>query len=119
MWNEVVKNIEELSKDSKPLLGEEMVVPGGIVVKDEVYTELFKETGDPELDSLTEHCLRILCCSGAILLHHQLKDQLPGGKCYSPAPDIMSETKNTPKQNILCGCDFAQLDRKLKKVQNK
>ena len=26
----------------------------------------------------------------------------------------MSETKNTLKHNILCECDFAQLDRKLK-----
>ena len=73
VWNEVVKNIE-LSKDSKPLLGKEIEVPGCLVVKDEVYTELFKETGDPELDSLTEHCLRIVCCVGAILLHYQLED---------------------------------------------
>ena len=79
-----------------------------------MYTELFKETGGPELDSLIEHHLRILCCSGTIPLHLQLEDQFPGGKFYSPAPEIMIETKNTPKQNILCECDFAQLGRKLK-----
>ena len=28
----------------------------------------------------------------------------------------MSETKNTPKHNIMCEHDFAQLDRKFKEV---
>ena len=50
-----------------------MVVPGGIVVKNEVYSQPFKEIGDPELDCVTEYCLKILYCSGSILLHHQLK----------------------------------------------
>ena len=114
MWNEVVKQMEEFSKDSKPLLREEVVVPGGITVKDDIYDELFKETNDDELDSLTENCLRILCCSGAILLRHQLEDQLPGGKYFSPSPEVMNETRNTPKHNIICECDFSQLDRQLK-----
>ena len=26
----------------------------------------------------------------------------------------MNETRNTPKHNIICECDFAQLDRQLK-----
>ena len=60
--------MEEFSKDAHLLLKEHVVVPGGITVQDDVYKELFKETDDEELDSLTEHCLRILCCSGAILL---------------------------------------------------
>ena len=114
MWNEVVKQMEEFSKDSKPLLKEEVVVPGGITVKDDIYHELFKETNDDELDSLTENCLRILCCSGAILLRRQLEDQLPGGKYFSPSPEVMNETRNTPKHNIICERDFAQLDRQLK-----
>ena len=77
--------MEELSKDVQPLLNEYVVVPGGITVKDEVYDELFKETNDEETDSVTEHCLRILSCSAAILLQCQLEDQLPGGKFYSPS----------------------------------
>ena len=64
VWNEM----EELSKDVQPLLNEYVVVQGGITVKDEVYNELFKETNDEEIDSVTEHCLRILSCSAAILL---------------------------------------------------
>ena len=60
--------MEEFSKDSQLPLKEHVVVPGGITVQGDVYKELFKETDDEELDSLTENCLRILCCSGAILL---------------------------------------------------
>ena len=114
VWNEVVKQMEEFSKDAHLLLKEHVVVPGGITVQDDVYKELFKETDDEELDSLTEHCLRILCCSGAILLQHKLEDQLPGGKFYSPSAEIFPETKTTPKHNIICECDFAHLDKKLK-----
>ena len=106
--------MEEFSKDAHLLLKEHVVVPGGITVQDDVYKELFKETDDEELDSLTEHCLRILCCSGAILLQRQLEDQLPGGKFYSPSAEIFAETKTTPKHNIICERDFAHLDRKLK-----
>ena len=102
-----MKLSKALNNFQKTLIGEEMVVPGGIAVNDEVYSDLFKETGDHELDHLTEYCLRILCCSGAILLHCQLEDWLP-------APEIVSETKNKPKHNILCEHDFAQLDRKLR-----
>ena len=114
VWNEVIKELEELSKDAQPLLNEYVVVPGGITVKDEVYNELFKETNDEEIDSVTEHCLRILSCSAAILLRCQLEDQLPGGKFYSPSAEIFMETRTTPKHNIICEHDFAHLDRKLK-----
>ena len=112
VWNEVIKELEELSKDAQPLLNEYVVVPGGITVKDEVYNELFKETNDEEIDSVTEH-LRILSCSAAILLC-QVEDQLPGDKFYSPSAEIFMETRTTPKHNIICECDFAHLDRQLK-----
>ena len=106
--------MEEFSKDSQLLLKEHVVVPGGITVQDGIYKELSKETDDEELDSLTKNCFRILCCSGAILLQHQLEDQLPGEKFYSPSVEIFAETKTTPKHSIICECDFAHLDRKLK-----
>ena len=68
VWNEVIKEMEELLKHTQPLLNEYAVVPGGITVKDEVNNELFKETNDEEIDIVTEHCLRILSRSAAILL---------------------------------------------------
>ena len=43
VWNEVFKNIEEPSKDSKPLLHEEMVVSGDIVVKDKCILNFSKK----------------------------------------------------------------------------
>ena len=62
---------------------------------------------------MTEHCLRILSCSAAILLQCQLEDQLPRGKFYSPSAEIFMETRTTLKHNIICEHDFAHLDRKL------
>ena len=67
VWNEVIVTLEDLSKDVKPLLKQQEIVPGGIVTKDEIYEELFKDT-DSETESLTEQCLRLLVCSSAILL---------------------------------------------------
>ena len=81
--------------------------------KDEIYEELIKE--NEELDVLTEECLRVLCCSRAILLKWQLKDQLTGGKYYQPNDEIMEETASAPEENIISECDFAQLDRLLDK----
>ena len=69
------------------------------VTKDEIYDELMKE--NEELDELTEECLWVLCCSCAILLKWQLKDQLPDGKYYKPSAEVMEETANTPKENII------------------
>ena len=67
VWNEVIVTLEDLSKDAKPLLKQQEIVPGGIVTKDEIYEELFKDT-DSETESLTEQCLRLQVCSSAILL---------------------------------------------------
>ena len=67
VWNEVTVTLEDLSKDAKPLLKQQEIVPGGRVIKDELYEELFKDT-DSETESLREQCLRLLVCSSAILL---------------------------------------------------
>ena len=48
MMFEVVKEMEEFSKDSQLLLKEHVVVLGGITVQDDVYKELFKEMDDEE-----------------------------------------------------------------------
>ena len=95
VWNEVAVTLEDLSKDPKPLLKQQEIVPGAIVTKDEICEELFKDT-DSETESLTEQCLRLLVCSSAIL-QRQLEDQLPGGKFFAPSSDIMVETAKGPK----------------------
>ena len=83
--------------------------------KDSVYEELFCDTGDEEFDVLTVECLEI-CCSCLVLVNRQLKDQLPGGKFYQPAPDVIEETSQ--RTNILSEMDFAQMDRKVSQKPN-
>ena len=88
-WQQVYNNLKDLCKDARPLMEEKDIVPGGKVVKDELYTELFKETNDAELDSLCESCLRMLCCAISILIHRQLADQMTGGVYYQPSQEIL------------------------------
>ena len=112
-WDHIVTKLECFSTNATPLTEGIEIVLEGEVTKDEIYEELMKE--NEELDELTEECLRVLCCSCAILLKCQLKDQLPGGKYYKPSDEIMEETAGTPKENIISERDFAQLDRLLDK----
>ena len=81
-----------------------------------IYEVLMKE--NEELDELTEECLRILCCSCAILLKRWLKDQLPGGIYYKPDHHVVQETAAVPKENIISEPDFAQLDKQLEQRPN-
>ena len=98
-WLHVIKKLESFSINSSPLLEGIEIVVNGKVTKDMIYEELMKE--NEELDELTEECLRILCCSCAILLKRQLKDQLPGGIYYKPDHHVVQETAAVPKENII------------------
>ena len=111
-WLHVITKLEAFSADASPLLEGMEIVIDAKVTKDEIYDELMKE--NEELDELTEECLQVLCCSCAILLKQQLKDQLPDGKYYKPSAEVMEETANAPKENIISERDFAHLDHQLK-----
>ena len=113
IWHFIITKLESFSSNATPLMEGIEIILDGKVTKDEIYEELMKE--NEELDDLTEECLRVLCCSCAILLKCQLKDQLPGGKYYKPNNEIMEETAGTPKENIISERDFAQLDKLLDK----
>ena len=112
-WQFVITKLESFSSNATPLMEGIEIILDGKVTKDEIYEELMKE--NEELDDLTEECLQVLCCSCAILLKRQLKDQLPGGKYYKPNNEIMEETAGTLKENIISEHDFAQLDKLLDK----
>lgn len=86
-WHYVITKLECFSTNATPLMEGIKIILNGKVTKDEIYEELMKENG--ELDDLTEECLQVLCCSCAILLKRQLKDQLPSGKYYQPNDEIM------------------------------
>ena len=84
-----------------------------LVTKGKMYEILFQETGNPFLDSLTQECLEIMCCSCSLMVEHQLKDQVPGGKYFKPNKEIMSDLKHCPTTNIVSEPDFATYDQKM------
>ena len=51
------------------------------------------ENVDEETDSLIKHCLKIICCSGTVPLHCEMKYQLPSSKGLHASAEIMMETK--------------------------
>ena len=112
-WNHVVESMEKFSENPTPLLEEVTLIPDINIKKDEVYLELFKDSGDHGFDELVTDCLKMLCCGFGVLLRRQLADQLPGGEHYMPSESIMEETRGAPCHNMLTERDFSQLDRKL------
>ena len=118
VWLQLRILLEHCLKNSSVLLEGECFLPNGKVTKDDVYCELFKDSGDLELDALTQECLEMICCSCLVLVNRQLADQLPGGKFYLPSDDIVTETAICPRTNILSERDFAQMDRKVSQKPN-
>ena len=115
VWYELQVLLERCSQNKSTLLYRNCSLPGGILRKDSVYEELFCDTGDEEFDVLTVECSEI-CCSCLVLVNRQLKGQLPGGKFYQLAPDVIEETSQ--KTNILSERGFAQMDRKVSQKPN-
>ena len=118
VWQSVKEELDQLSLCATPLMEQKEVVPGGIITKDKIYEALFAETSNSKLDSLTEQCLRLLCCTFSVLIGNQLCDQLEGGKFFMPSAQVMEETKFVPKTNLDSERDFAQLDRQLSSKPN-
>ena len=78
---------------------------------DTVYHELFHETNNSELDSLTEQCLPLICCTLEVLISCQLADQVVNGKFFAPSAAVMKETEKSPMTNFVSERDFAKLDK--------
>ena len=114
-WLHVITKLEAFSANANPLMEGIEIILNGKVTKDEIYEEFMRE--NEELDELTEECLHVLCCSCAILLKRQLKDQLAGGKYYRPSEETMEETVGTPKENIISERDLLSWAGSLRKHQ--
>ena len=89
--------------------------PESIIHKDDLYGHLFDESGDEELDCLTQESLEILCHALLLILERQATDQLPGGKYWSepgqPVSDkLQTQTSNVPTTNTVSERDFSVLD---------
>ena len=111
VWENIVKCLSDFAKDPTPLLEQtdRFALP---VHRDDVYNSLFDESlGDCVL---TKECLKLLCFHAEVLVRRQVDTQLPGGKFYSPSPDLIAETEHVPKHNILNERSFALLDRHIR-----
>ena len=54
---------ERCAKDASALMDGEVLLSSVQICKDDICEELFRETNDVELDTLTQECLEIICCN--------------------------------------------------------
>ena len=113
VWESLFNFLLLCSKDASELLDGRTMFDDSLVTKDKMYETSFQKTGNAFLDSLTQECFEIMCCSCSLMVKHQLKDQLPGGKYYKPSKEIMSDLKHCPITNIVSERDFATYDQKM------
>ena len=105
-----MQKFQEWGSNAAPLLEGEQLFYDIDIHKDEVYEALFAETGDPELDSLTQMALEIVINAMLIILDRQAKDQLPDGKYFEPSPELSRQAAAVPKTNTISERDFGSLD---------
>ena len=79
MWVTLLEYLEQNSANENGMMRGETFYAPEFLSKDEVYVELFKETNDLFLDTLTQECLELMSCTCLLVIKSQLKDQLPGG----------------------------------------
>ena len=113
MWESLFIFLQLCAENSSELLDGKTIFEDSLVTKDKMYEALFQETGNALLDSLTQECFEIMCCSCSLMVKHQLKHQLSGGKYYKPTKEIMSDLKHCPTTNIVSERDFATYDQKM------
>ncbi|MES9880650.1 MAG: hypothetical protein ABW185_07190 [Sedimenticola sp.] len=101
--------LEEFSKDSSPLLAGIEVFPDMVIHKDEVFTSLF-QSRDAVDETYTQMALELVAGGMLLILERQAKDQLPGGKYFSPDQVTQQKASNVPTTNTCSERDFAQLD---------
>lgn len=99
-WLNLKNVLDDLSRDASPFFKAETLLPETELSKDEVFDELFADSGDVELDALTQECLEIMCCC-AVLVNRQLEDQLPGEN-FTTTVKPPTGNSQTRKQLILC-----------------
>ena len=101
------------SHDASNLFNGNIIFDESLLTKDAVFEKLFQETENPILDSLTEECLELICCTCFLMMKSQMKDQLTGGKYFAPNNETRSDLQNCPTASIVSERDFAQYDQKL------
>ena len=113
VWVSLNEKLRDYSKDASVLIAGNSLFDESLLTKDDVYRELFNDTGSLLLDALTQECLELICCTCSLMVSNQLRDQLPGGLYHNPTSQVRSETANCLRTNVLSERDFAQFDRRL------
>lgn len=109
-------SLKAWSEDASALLtGEVYLFNDTLINRDVVYEKLVEQCTD---DSITVEILQLMFKSFYLTMERMLKDHLPQGVHDKPSAIKISETKSTPKSNVVSERDFAQLDRLLGEKPN-
>lgn len=109
-------SLKAWSEDASALLtGEVYLFNDTLINRDVVYEKLVEQCTD---DSITVEVLQLMFKSFYLTMERMLKDHLPQGVHDKPSAIKISETKSTPKSNVVSERDFAQLDRLLREKPN-
>ena len=112
VWESLLNFLELSSHDASNLFNGNTIFDESLLTKDAMFEKLFQETENAFLDSLTEECLELICCTCFLMIKSQLRGQLPGGKYFAPNNETRSDLQSCPT-NIVSERDFAQYERKL------
>lgn len=109
-------SLKAWSEDASALFtGEVYLFNDTLINRDVVYEKLVEQCTD---DSITVEVLQLMFKSFYLTMERMLKDHLPQGVHDKPSAIKISETKSTPKSNVVSERDFAQLDRLLREKPN-
>ena len=103
-------SLENWANDASTLFAGEEMFDDVMIHNDALFDKIFADSGDVELDSLTQQALEILMNGLLILLERQAQDQLPGGKYFETDPVTSKSASNVPTTNKVSESDFAILD---------
>ena len=108
-------SLQRFAQDASHLLDGEPVFDINLVPIDQsVVFENLLESDDQEFQVLTQQALELVCSAMLLCLERQCEDQLPGGKYWSPSPDLSAQAKSVPTSNITSERDFSVFDVLLK-----
>ena len=89
-----------MSKDSSVFMKGDVELFEDVEIHRDVFAALFADSGDSDLDALTQLELEINFSAMLVLLDGQVKDQIEGGKYAEPSEEIKKIAKSTKKSNV-------------------
>jgi len=114
--------LDVLRKNALPVLqGSQLFDEGDELIKihrDDLYTQLFVDTGDNEFEVLTCQALEVIFHAVLVIVERQAVDHLPGGKYHRPSEVVANSSANVPAHNKISESDFAIFDFAVRKMPN-